>query len=68
MYERLLDKNNPLATDFIKGYIGTKSYNTLLQCEDSLGNNYHLCREMKFPFGNNYGWGISNNHKSSHLY
>jgi len=67
MYERLLDKNNPPATDFIKEFVGTKSYNVLMQFEDLLGNYYHLSKEMKFPFGNNYGWGYKYNHKSSHL-
>lgn len=45
MYERLLDKNNPPATDFIKEFIGTKSYNVLLPFEDFLGNN----RDVIFP-------------------
>ncbi len=67
MYERLLDKNNPPTTDYIKEYIGTKSYNVLLQFEDFLSNSYHLTKEMRFPFGNNYGWGYKYTHKTSHL-
>jgi len=67
MYERLLDKKNPPTTDFIREFIGAKSYNVLLQFEGFLGNNYHLSKEMKFPFGNNYGWGYKYKHKSSHL-
>jgi hypothetical protein len=67
MYERLLDKNNPPAADLIREFVGIKSYTVLLQFEDFLNNNYHLSKEMKFPFGNNYGWGYKYSHKSSHL-
>lgn len=67
MYERLLDKNSPPTTEFIREYIGIKSYTILLQLEDFLINNYHFSKEMRFPFGNNYGWGYKYSHKSSHL-
>jgi hypothetical protein len=67
MYERLLDKNHSPSPDFIRDYIGTESYNILLQFDDILSNNYHLTKELKFPFGNNYGWGYKYSHKSSHL-
>lgn len=67
MYERLLDKNNPPSINFIEEFMGKKNYNILLQLEAFLNNNYHLGKEMKFPFGNNYGWGYKYNHKSSHL-
>jgi hypothetical protein len=59
MYERLLDKNSPPTTEFIREYIGIKSYTILLQLEDFLSNNYHFSKEMRFPFGNNYGWGYN---------
>ncbi len=67
MYERLLDKNNPPATDFIREFVGIKSYTLLMQFEDFLNKSDHLSKEMKFPFGNNYGWGYKYSHKSSHL-
>lgn len=67
MYERLLDKNNPPTADFIKEFVGIKSYTALAQFEDFLNNNYHLSKEIKFPFGNNYGWGYKYSHKSAHL-
>lgn len=67
MYERLLDKNSPPTEDFIKEYLGTKSYNSLLQLEKYLTGYYRLKREIKFPFGNNYGWGYKYSHNSSHL-
>jgi hypothetical protein len=67
MHERLLDKNNPPASDFIREFIGAKGYTALLQFEDFLSNHYHLSREMKFPFGSHYGWGYKYSHKASHL-
>jgi hypothetical protein len=67
MYERLLDKNHSPSPDYIKHYIGIESHTILQQFEGFLNNNYHLIKEMKFPFGNNYGWGYKYSHKSSHI-
>ena len=67
MYERLLDKSAPPSEGFIRKYLGTESYNNLLQLEKYLNEHYDLKKEMKFPFGNNYGWGYKYSHKSSHL-
>ena len=67
MFERLLEKNNPPAADFIKEFVGLKSYALLAQFEDFLENNYTLSKEIKFPFGNRYGWGYKYGHKTSHL-
>lgn len=67
MYERLLDKNNPPTSEKIKEYIETESNIILMQFEDFLNNNYDIKKEIKFPFGNNYGWGYKYSHKSSHI-
>ncbi len=67
MYERLLDKNDPPTTEFIREYIGEQSYTLLSQFEDFLRKSYDLTKEMKFPFGNSYGWGYKYGHKTSHL-
>ena len=67
MHERLLDQNHPPAADFLRGFIGAEGYALLLQFEDSLSNHYHLSKEMKFPFGKNYGWGYKYGHLSSYL-
>jgi len=67
MYERLLDKNKKPTIEFLEDYIGSQGYNNLLQFEGFLNKNYQLSREMKFPFGNNYGWGYKYSHKSNHL-
>lgn len=67
MYERLLDKNDPPAEGFVEEYLGAESYEILLQFEEFLNGCYDLRKEMKFPFGNSYGWGYKYSHKSSHL-
>ena len=67
MYERLLDKNVSPSEDFIKKYLGTESYHNLLELEKYLNAHYDLKKEIKFPFGNRYGWGYKYSHKSSHL-
>ena len=67
MYERLLDKDKKPTIEFLKDYIGSQSYSNLLQFEEYMNNNYQLSKEMRFPFGNNYGWGYKYSHKSNHL-
>jgi len=59
MHERLLDKNKKPMIEFLEDYIGSQSYNNLLQFEGFLNKNYQLSKEMKFPFGNNYGRDIN---------
>ena len=44
-----------------------QSYNHLTTIEEQLLSNYELVKELKFPFGNNYGWGYKYSHKVSHL-
>lgn len=67
MYERLLDKSAPPTVNFIREYLGTESYSNLLQFEKFLDDHYDLKKEIKFPFGNSYGWGYKYSHKSNHL-
>lgn len=35
--------------------------------EEYLQTQYYLLKELRFPFGNNYGWGYKSSHKSNHL-
>lgn len=67
MYERLLDKNVVPDESKIQEYLGRQCYERLTLFEDRLKMNYQLVRELKFPFGNSYGWGYKYSHKSSHL-
>lgn len=67
MYERLLDKNSEPTIEQIQAYMGNDSYQRLLALEEYLKTQYQLKKEIRFPFGNNYGWGFKYSHKSSHL-
>lgn len=67
MYERMLEKGVPPTDDLIREYLGMESYRNLLQFEEFLDEHYVLKKELKFPFGNNYGWGYKYSHKSTHL-
>ena len=67
MYKRLLDKDNKPAIEQIEEHLGSDSYNRLLRLEEHLKAHYNLAKEIRFPFGNSYGWGYKYSHKSSHL-
>jgi hypothetical protein len=67
MHERLLDKNDPPGEDRIREWTGPEGYALLLELEAFLGSHYQLSKELRFPFGNQYGWGYKYGHKSSHL-
>ncbi len=67
MYERLLDKKNEPSIEQISEYLGSENYNLLLTLETYLQSQYDLKKELRFPFGNSYGWGYKYSHKSSHL-
>lgn len=66
MSERMLDKNEMPTLESIQVYMGA-SYPVLLRLEELMKERYELNKEMKFPFGNNYGWGYKYNHKQVHL-
>ena len=67
MYERLLDKSIVPDSSTIREYLGQQSYERLTSLENRMRANYQLLREVKFPFGNSYGWSYKYSHKSSHL-
>lgn len=67
MYERMLEKNNKPCLSQIIEYIGKDRYARLCKLETCLETQYSLSKELRFPFGNNYGWGYKYSHKSFHL-
>jgi hypothetical protein len=67
MYERLLDKNNEPTPEQVKEYLGSESFEHLVSLENHLQTHYHVVKEIRFPFGNNYGWGYKYSNKSNHL-
>ena len=67
MYERMLDKLKEPSIAEIHEYIGENSLLLLNTFEETLKQRYELKRDLKFPFGNNYGWGFKYSHKTKHL-
>jgi hypothetical protein len=67
MYERMLDKENPPSENAVMAWLGVESNCRLMSLEEFLNGNYELTKELKFPFGNRYGWGYKYGHRSSHL-
>jgi len=63
----MLDKGNEPTAEQIMEYLDNESYARLLSLEEYLRAHYLLSKELRFPFGNNYGWGYKFSHKSTHL-
>lgn len=66
-YTRMLDKRKKPTEDMIARYLGNESAERLRQLETWLGDQYTLDRELRFPFGDNYGWGYKYSHGRKHL-
>jgi len=67
MYERLLNKDIPPTPNEILQHIGAESNSLLIALEKLLCERYSIIKELKFPFGNSYGWGFKYSHKTKHL-
>lgn len=67
MYERMLDKLIIPTLVNIQETIGTAAMEKIYCFETYLKELYDLERELKFPFGKNYGWGYKYSHKNKHL-
>lgn len=67
MYERMLDKALRPEPGQICAYMGADAYARLSALETALAARYDLTRELRFPFGNSYGWGYKYAHRSTHL-
>ena len=65
--KRFLDKNIVPSSLEINNLLGKKVVDRLMKLETFLQINYDFIRELKFPFGNNYGWGYKYSHKSKLL-
>lgn len=68
MYERMTDKTKLPEIAEIEQYIGAESNRRLQLLENMLRKRYIISRELRFPFGNSYGWGYKYGHKSKHLF
>lgn len=65
MFERMLSETPPSVED-IENMLGD-SLSLIKRFEESLSKSYELKRELRFPFGKNYGWGYKYSHRNSHL-
>ncbi|MEI8199689.1 MAG: DUF3788 family protein [Eubacteriales bacterium] len=67
MYERMLDRKKIPTEDEICEYIGKESAELLRIFDDALFARYDIVKDLKFPFGNEYGWGYRYAHKTKQL-
>lgn len=58
MYERLLDKNNRPALDELIAHCGVNGENYKL-FNAYLADRFNTIQEIRFPYGNKYGWCIT---------
>jgi hypothetical protein len=56
--ERFMDKNVMPTSMEIDNLLWKEAYQRLSKLETFLHDSYDLVRELKFPFGNNYGLGL----------
>lgn len=64
---RFLDKNAVPSSAEIEELLGPEAAGRLEKLENFLQAGYTVSRELKFPFGNSYGWGYKYSHKSKLL-
>lgn len=67
MYERMLNKQHTPTEAEIKAYLGAAAFTRMTALEEILALEYDLKKELRFPFGNHYGWGMKYSHKTMHL-
>lgn len=67
MYERMLDKNIKPTMDEIFSTIGDEGTKHWRILEGFFNEFYDIDAEIRFPFGNSYGWGVRFKHKSKTL-
>ena len=51
----------------IREHLGQQAAARLTTFESGLQTRYDLAKELKFPFGNSYGWGYKYTHRTKHL-
>lgn len=65
--KRLKEKFHQPTEEFVQMFLGADAWELLQRLEEMLRARYVLSREMKFPFGNEYGWGFRYAHKKALL-
>ncbi|MCL2383859.1 MAG: DUF3788 domain-containing protein [Oscillospiraceae bacterium] len=67
MPERMLDKKTQPTMEEIIKYIGKEGNSFLEKFEKALSDRYELGKELRFPYGKDYGWSYKYSHKTKHL-
>ncbi|HBU12360.1 MAG TPA: hypothetical protein DEB31_06430 [Clostridiales bacterium] len=65
--KRLTEKHQQPQEEFVRLFMGDDAWQRLMCFEEMLLKRYDLSREMKFPFGNEDGWGFRYAHRKSLL-
>lgn len=65
--KRFFDKNKIPTPSEIEQMLGADAMERLNKLDSYLKDNYDLVREMKFPFGNQYGWSYKYSSKGKML-
>ncbi len=68
MHERMLNKQSVPTESEINEYIGSAAVENMKSIKETLEKIFEITMELKFPFGNNYGWGYKVSNKSKHLF
>ena len=66
MFERMLDKNNKPSWEEFFSYCG-RSKKLLIDLDAFIMSIDGLDKLIRFPYGNNYGWGIKYYKKNRHI-
>ena len=64
---RMTEKAHTPPEELIQLFMGEDAWARLKRFEELLGELYDLNSEIRFPFGNEYGWGFRYAHKKSLL-
>lgn len=62
MYERMLNKNEKPTAEQMASYCGATS-TMFTELNEWISNGDSMVQAIVFPYGNNYGWGISHKKK-----
>lgn len=63
----MTEKFHQPTQEVVRLFMGDNAWQRLMRLEDMLRERYELNREMKYPFGNEYGWGFRYSHRKSLL-
>jgi len=68
IHVRMLNRQVIPTISDIKNHCGEKIFAYINAIKDALEKLFEVKMELKFPFGNDYGWGYKVSNKSKHLF